>query len=87
MSNEDGNRSALVALVLSRSAAPSCSAATSLARRGMQDLLARAEAEEWYQRGLILWMGLEQPELAMPYQGEFYGPAAIENLAQRESNG
>ena len=52
MSNGDENRAALVP---SQAAALSCSAATSLARRGMQDLLARAEADEWYKEGRTLW--------------------------------
>ena len=52
MSNEYENRAGLVP---SQSVAISGTAATSLVHRGMQDLLARAEAEECYKRGLTLW--------------------------------
>jgi uncharacterized protein len=52
MSNKDETKTASVP---SQAAALSCSAATSLARRGMQDLLARAEADEWYKEGRKLW--------------------------------
>ncbi|MGB7556504.1 MAG: DUF3800 domain-containing protein [Candidatus Korobacteraceae bacterium] len=59
------------------------------------DLLAWETTKEFGQRAggyssrpeFVALMGLEQPQLAMPYQGEFYGPEAIENLAQRESKG
>src|ERR1019366_3472288 len=52
MNNEDDHR---VELVPSQSVALSETGAKSLVRRGVQELLARAEAEEWYKRGLAVW--------------------------------
>ncbi len=52
MSNEDEKKAGLVP---SQSVALSRAGAATLVRRGVQDLLARAEADEWYKRGLSLW--------------------------------
>src|ERR1035437_10700373 len=43
------------ALVRSQSASLSETGATSLVRRGVQDLAAKAEAERWYKQGQTLW--------------------------------
>jgi len=48
MSTEDDNKAGLVP---SQGAALSRSGATSLIRRGTQDLIAKAEAEQWLKKG------------------------------------
>lgn len=52
MSTDDENKAGLVP---SQSSALSRSGATSLIRRGTQDLRAREEAEQWCKRGSALW--------------------------------
>ncbi len=53
MSNEEDNRAGLVP---SQSAALSPAGVSSpLVRRGVQDLLARAEAEQWHKQGRAFW--------------------------------
>ena len=52
MSNEDEKKTGLVP---SQSIALSRAGATSLVRRGVQDLVAKAEAEQWYRQGVCLW--------------------------------
>jgi|NGEPerStandDraft_6_1074524.scaffolds.fasta_scaffold98068_1 hypothetical protein len=49
MNKEDES---IAALVRSQSVALTQTSGTSLVRRGMQDLLAKADADQWYQRGL-----------------------------------
>lgn len=53
MSTEDENKAGLVP---SQSAALSRPGATSLIRRGRQDLIAKAEAEQWCKQGRALWL-------------------------------
>lgn len=52
MSEAEGRKTELVP---SRSAALTCGGAASLVRRGVQDLLATAEAQALYEQGLELW--------------------------------
>jgi len=54
MTNEEDSKNKS-GLVPSQAAALSQGATASLASRGMQDLLAREDAEQWYKRGLDLW--------------------------------
>ena len=54
MTNEDDSKNKL-GLMPSHAGALSRGATTSLASRGMQDLLAREDAEQWYRKGLEFW--------------------------------
>lgn len=54
MNNEDDSKNK-AGLMPSYAAALSRGATASLASRGMQDLLVREDAEQWYKRGLEFW--------------------------------
>jgi hypothetical protein len=65
MTNEEDSKNK-AGLVPSPAAALSRGATASLASRGMQDLLAREDAEQWYERGLNL---RAQEEYEQEYTG------------------
>src|ERR1035438_8078614 len=69
MSGHGDNRASLVP---SPSGALSRTGATSLVHRGVQDLLAKAEADQWYKRGLGLCLWDKPADLIQPKAAECF---------------